>query len=146
MMRDVVKRGTATAARVLNREDVGGKTGSTNDHRDAWFSGFGGPYVTTVWVGRDDFRSLGYREYGGKAALPIWISYMQTALKDQPERLPDPPAGMVKVSVSPSGRLLPDGGGIVEWVKAEDLQRMEEESLVEPEIEAQPAEESFDIF
>ena len=146
MMRDVVKRGTATAARVLNREDVGGKTGSTNDHRDAWFSGFGGPYVTTVWVGRDDFRSLGYREYGGKAALPIWISYMQTALKDQPERLPDPPAGLVKVSVSPSGRLLPDGGGIVEWVKAEDLQRMEEESLVEPEIEAQPAEESFDIF
>ena len=146
MMRDVVQRGTATAARVLNREDVGGKTGSTNDHRDAWFSGFGGPYVTTVWVGRDDFRSLGYREYGGKAALPIWISYMQTALKDQPERLPDPPAGMVKVSVSPSGRLLPDGGGIVEWVKAEDLQRMEEESLVEPEIEAQPAEESFDIF
>src|SRR5690606_3112373 len=59
MMRDVVRRGTATAARVLEREDVGGKTGSTNDHRDAWFSGFGGPYVTTVWVGRDDFHSLG---------------------------------------------------------------------------------------
>ncbi len=147
MMRDVVKRGTATAARVLNREDVGGKTGSTNDHRDAWFSGFGGPFVTTVWVGRDDFRSLGYREYGGKAALPIWINYMQAALKDQPERLPDPPAGMVKVSVSPGGRLLPGGdGGIVEWVKAEDLQRMEEESLAEPELEEQPAEESFDIF
>jgi penicillin-binding protein 1A len=147
MMRDVVKRGTATAARVLNREDIGGKTGSTNDHRDAWFSGFGGPYVTTVWVGRDDFRSLGYREYGGKAALPIWISYMQAALKDQPERLPDPPEGMVKVSVSASGRLLPGGeGGIVEWVKAEDLQRMEEEALAEPEAEEQPAEASFDIF
>ena len=147
MMRDVVKRGTATAARVLNREDVGGKTGSTNDHRDAWFSGFGGPYVTTVWVGRDDFRSLGYREYGGKAALPIWISYMQVALKGQPERLPEPPAGMVKVGVSANGRLLPGGeGGIVEWVKAEDLQRMEEESLVEPELDEQPTEESFDIF
>ena len=147
MMRDVVKRGTATAARVLNREDVGGKTGSTNDHRDAWFSGFGGPFVTTVWVGRDDFRSLGYREYGGKAALPIWISYMQTALKDQPERLPPPPAGMVQVSVSANGRLLPGGeGGIVEWIKAEDLQRMEEEALTEPEPEDTPAEESFDIF
>lgn len=147
MMRDVVKRGTATAARVLGREDVGGKTGSTNDHRDAWFSGFGGSYVTTVWVGRDDFRSLGYREYGGKAALPIWISYMQTALKDQPERLPDPPQGMVQVSVSANGRLLPGGGGgIVEWVKAEDLQRMEEEALTEPETEEQPTEESFDIF
>ena len=147
MMRDVVRRGTATAARTLNREDVGGKTGSTNDHRDAWFSGFGGPFVTTVWVGRDDFRSLGYREYGGKAALPIWISYMQAALKGQPERLPPPPAGMVQVSVSASGRLLPGGeGGIVEWVKAEDLQRMEEEALTEPETETAPAEESFDIF
>jgi penicillin-binding protein 1A len=147
MMRDVVKRGTATAARVLGRDDVGGKTGSTNDHRDAWFSGFGGPYVTTVWVGRDDFRSLGYREYGGKAALPIWISYMQAALKGQPERLPDPPAGMVKVSVGANGRLLPGGeGGIVEWVKAEDLQRMEEEALSEPAADEQPAEESFDIF
>ena len=70
-----------------------------------------------MWVGRDDFRSLGYREYGGKAALPIWISYMQVALKGQPERLPDPPAGMVKVSVSAGGRLLPGGdGGVVEWV------------------------------
>ena len=70
-----------------------------------------------------------------------WLRTSRTA------RLPDPPAGMIKVSVSPSGRLLPGGdGGIVEWVKAEDLQRMEEESLVEPEIEAQPAEESFDIF
>ena len=147
MMRDVVKRGTATAARVLGRDDVGGKTGSTNDHRDAWFSGFGGPYVTTVWVGRDDFRSLGYREYGGKAALPIWISYMQVALKGQPARLPDPPAGMVKVSVSAGGRLLPGGdGGIVEWVKAEDLQRMEEEALTEPVTDEQPAEEAFDIF
>ena len=84
MMRDVVQRGTGTAAKVLGREDVGGKTGSTNDHRDAWFSGFGGDIVTTVWVGRDDFRSLGYREYGGKAALPIWIDYMRVALKDQP--------------------------------------------------------------
>lgn len=148
MMRDVVKRGTATAARVLNRDDVGGKTGSTNDHRDAWFSGFGGPYVTTVWVGRDDFQSLGYREYGGKAALPIWISYMAVALKGQPLRLPDPPAGMVQVSVSANGRLLPGGGGgIVEWVKAEDLQRMQEDALTEPDMQDQaPTEESFDIF
>src|SRR5690606_20275462 len=58
MMRDVVRRGTGTPARVLEREDVGGKTGSTNDHRDAWFSGFGGSLSTVVWVGRDDNRSL----------------------------------------------------------------------------------------
>ncbi len=147
MMRDVVRRGTATAAKVLGRDDIGGKTGSTNDHRDAWFSGFGGQYVTTVWVGRDDFRSLGYREYGGKAALPIWINYMRAALKDQPERDPEPPTGMVQVSVGAGGRLSPGGsGGVVEWVKAEDLERME--SYAEPDVDpnTQPDEEAFDIF
>ena len=147
MMRDVVRRGTATAAKVLGRDDIGGKTGSTNDHRDAWFSGFGGQYVTTVWVGRDDFRSLGYREYGGKAALPIWINFMRAALKDQPERDPEPPPGMVQVSVGAGGRLTPGrSGGVVEWVKAEDLERME--SYAEPDNSAtgQPDEEAFDIF
>jgi penicillin-binding protein 1A len=148
MMRDVVQRGTGTAAKVLGREDVAGKTGSTNDHRDAWFSGLGGPYVTTVWVGRDDFKSLGYREYGGKAALPIWIDYMRTALQDQPIAANDPPAGMVKVAVSAGGRLLPGGnGGITEYVKAEDLERMESVVDYGPDEEnATPDEESFDIF
>ncbi len=147
MMRDVVQRGTGTAAKVLGREDVGGKTGSTNDHRDAWFSGFGGPYVTTVWVGRDDFKSLGYREYGGKAALPIWIDYMRVALKDQPLAANDPPEGMVKVTVGAGGQLIEssNGGGIVEWVKAEDLERMETYVDYGPEDQV-PAEESFDIF
>ena len=147
MMRDVVRRGTATAAKVLKRDDIGGKTGSTNDHRDAWFSGFGGQYVTTVWVGRDDFRSLGYREYGGKAALPIWINFMRVALKDQPERDPQPPPGMVQVSVGAGGRLLPaSNGGVVEWVKAEDLDRVENYAEPEGDPNAQPDEEAFDIF
>ncbi len=149
MMHDVVQRGTATAARVLGREDVGGKTGSTNNYRDAWFSGFGGPYVTTVWVGRDDFKSLGRGEYGGRAALPIWIGYMRAALKDQPERLPEPPAGMVKVSVSAGGRLIAGGsGGITEWVKAEDLTQMENETDAGygSEDSSAPSEEAFDIF
>ena len=100
MMRDVVQRGTGTAAKVLGREDVGGKTGSTNDHRDAWFGGFGGTYATVVWVGRDNFQSLGYREYGGKAALPIWIEYMRAALKDAPVAANDPPDGMVQATLS----------------------------------------------
>jgi penicillin-binding protein 1A len=150
MMRDVVQRGTGTAAKVLGREDVGGKTGSTNDHRDAWFSGFGGPYITTVWVGRDDFKSLGYREYGGKAALPIWIDYMRVALKDQPIQPNDPPQGMVKVTVGAGGRLLPGGtGGITEWVKAEDLERMQNDVDYGPSssgTQQQGAEESYDIF
>ena len=146
MLRDVVQRGTGTAAKVLEREDVGGKTGSTNDYRDAWFSGVGGPFVTTVWVGRDDFQSLGYREYGGRAALPIWIDYMRVALEDQPLSAHEPPQGMVRVSVAPNGSLLPEGsGGVQEWVKAEDLDRMQSYSDYGMD-DAVPAEESFDIF
>ena len=145
MMRDVVQRGTGTAAKVLGREDVAGKTGSTNDYRDAWFSGLGGNLVTTVWVGRDDFRSLGYREYGGKAALPIWIDYMRVALKDVPIAANDPPDGMVKVSVAANGTLIPGGsGGITEYVKVEDLERMQ--SYTDYNTEDTPDEESFDIF
>lgn len=148
MMRDVVQRGTGTAAKVLGREDIGGKTGSTNDHRDAWFSGTGGNLVTTVWVGRDDFRTLGHREYGGKAALPIWIDFMRVALKDVPIATLEPPDGMVRVSVGGGGRLLPEGsGGAVEYIKAEDLERMEVAvDSAPPPAKAAPVEESFDIF
>jgi penicillin-binding protein 1A len=135
MMRDVVQRGTGTAAKVLAREDIGGKTGSTNDHRDAWFSGFGGNIVTTVWVGRDDFRSLGYREYGGKAALPIWIDYMRVALKDQPIATNEPPEGMVQATLN----------GATEWVKVEDLDKLQSEDLYGPEDSA-GNEAAFDIF
>ena len=147
MMRDVVRRGTGTAARVLEREDVGGKTGSTNEHRDAWFSGFGGNLVTSVWVGRDDNRSLGFREYGGRAALPIWIDFMRVALDGVPEASNEPPEGMVRVAVSAGGRLLPttaESGGIIEYVKAEDLERMESE--IDLRIDDVPSEEAFDIF
>ena len=146
MMRDVVQRGTGAAAKVLGREDVGGKTGSTNDHRDAWFSGFGGNLVTSVWVGRDDNRSLGYREYGGRAALPIWIDFMRVALEGVPVATNEPPPGMVRVAVTAGGQLLPttSEGGIVEYVKAEDLERMEAVNTFE--FDDVPAEEAFDIF
>ena len=147
MMRDVVLRGTATDAKRLGREDVGGKTGSTNNHRDAWFSGTGGNLITTVWVGKSDNTSLGYREYGGKAALPIWIEYMKVALTDVPIAANDPPNGMIKVAVSASGQLLPStgSGGITEYVKVEDLEKME--TYVDyGSDDAVPSEESFDIF
>lgn len=134
MMRDVVQRGTGAQAKVLGREDVGGKTGSTNDHRDAWFSGFGGPLATTVWVGRDDFRSLGYREYGGKAALPIWIDYMRVALKDVPIASNDPPSGMVQATLN----------GATEWVKNEDMDRMQDFDFDQHEQKTDDA--AFDIF
>ena len=145
MMRDVVQRGPGTQAKALGREDVGGKTGSTNDHRDAWFSGFGGSLSTVVWVGRDDNRSLVRREYGGRSALPIWIDYMRVALDGMPVAANEPPQGMVQVSVSSSGRLMAAGeGGITEWVKAEDLERME--SSFDDFDDEMPAEEAFDIF
>ena len=147
LMRDVVLRGTATAAKVLNRADIGGKTGSTNDHRDAWFSGFGGGLVTTVWVGNDDFSSLGYREYGGKAALPIWIDFMRDATKDVPLNDFTPPAGIVTASISPgSGNLLPDGtpGSLKEYFKQEDYDRLISSGYIQNT--STTTQESFDIF
>ncbi len=147
MLKDVVKRGTATAAKVLGRDDIGGKTGSTNDYRDAWFSGFGGDLVTTVWVGNDDFNTLGRGEYGGKAALPIWIRYMNAALADVPVVVPEVPAGIVTASISPSsGRLMPDGspGSIQEYFKREDYDRITSSGF---DLDAELSnEEAFDIF
>ena len=121
MMRDVVLRGTATAALALDRSDVGGKTGSTNEHRDAWFAGFGGKYTTVVWVGRDDFKTLGKGEYGGAAALPIWISYMRAALDNEPVRKLEVPKGMTKVAQNGSRMSTVSADAPGEWVKDEDL-------------------------
>lgn len=80
MLRDVVKRGTARKALALKREDLAGKTGTTNDYVDAWFTGFNSKVATTVWVGFDQPSSMGRGEAGSKAALPIWVDYMRTAL------------------------------------------------------------------
>ena len=81
MLKDVVRRGTARKALVLNRQDLAGKTGTTNDYVDAWFSGFTSKLATTVWVGFDDPATMGKGEAGSKAALPIWVDYMRTALQ-----------------------------------------------------------------
>lgn len=89
MLQDVVKRGTARKALALNRQDLAGKTGTTNDYVDAWFTGFNSKIATTVWVGFDDPTTMGRGEAGSKAALPIWVDYMRVALQgvaeDQPE-------------------------------------------------------------
>ena len=85
MLKQVVRSGTATAAKSLGRNDLGGKTGTTNDFKDAWFSGFNRDFVTSVWVGFDQPRTLGKRESATKVALPIWIDFMETALKDTEE-------------------------------------------------------------
>ena len=98
MLRDVIQRGTGRRARALERKDIAGKTGTTNGPRDAWFSGFNASLVTTTWVGFDDYSLLGRREFGGTAALPIWIEFMREAL--DPEQTPTPmPEGVVRLRI-----------------------------------------------
>jgi penicillin-binding protein 1A len=96
LMRDVVKLGTATDARVLGRSDIAGKTGTTNDQRDAWFNGFTPTHVASAWVGFDNYKPLGHYETGGVAALPMWIEYMRTALKNTPVATFIPPNDVYK--------------------------------------------------
>lgn len=99
MLRGVATFGTgARVHRELKRDDIGGKTGTTNDSHDAWFAGFTPKLVSIAWMGYDQPRSLGSRETGGGAALPIWLDYMRYALKGQPQTPPGPmPAGLEKV-------------------------------------------------
>ena len=100
MMTDVIQRGTGQRAKALGRRDVAGKTGTTSDHRDAWFVGFNADLVAAAWIGFDQERSLGDNEEGGRTALPMWLYFMQVALKDRPEhRLPEPP-GIMRMWVS----------------------------------------------
>jgi penicillin-binding protein 1A len=99
MMQDVIRHGTGRRALQLGRNDLAGKTGTTNDQRDAWFSGFNNDVVTTVWVGFDNPQPLGSRETGAHAALPMWIDYMREALRDQPEANMEQPDGMVSARI-----------------------------------------------
>ena len=101
MMQDVIRQGTAVRARVLGREDIAGKTGTTNDQRDAWFNGYNQSIVANVWVGFDDNRKLGRGEVGGRAALPAWIDYMREVLANTPDRSPEMPEDMVVVRIDP---------------------------------------------
>jgi penicillin-binding protein 1A len=124
LLRDVVQRGTATRAKVLNRQDLAGKTGTTNDHRDAWFNGYTPSIVATAWVGFDNYSPLGNRETGGTTALPMWIEFMQTALKNTPESPFDAPEGIVKAFINPQTGLLASEesqNGVWEFFQAEQV-------------------------
>ncbi|MBL8385878.1 MAG: penicillin-binding protein 1A [Burkholderiales bacterium] len=98
MMNDVTKFGTAArAGAILKRGDLAGKTGTTNDHVDAWFAGYQANLVGVAWIGFDQPKKLGGQETGGVAALPIWISYMQRALRGLPESTRQVPEGVINV-------------------------------------------------
>ncbi len=116
MMEDVIQRGTGWRAKVLGRP-LAGKTGTTNDFTDAWFVGFSPNLVAGVWVGFDDLRSLGDREAGGSAALPIWINFMRVGLQSGPVMTFPIPESVVFARIDPNtGLLAPEGaeGAVVE--------------------------------
>jgi penicillin-binding protein 1A len=106
IMRDVIRKGTGRRALALGRSDLAGKTGTSNDRRDAWFSGFNGELVATAWVGFDQERTLGAREEGSRTALPMWVYFMAEALKGQPEAPLPRPAGVVTARISADTGLL----------------------------------------
>jgi len=106
LLQDVVKRGTARRALSLGRADIGGKTGTTNDQRDAWFNGYSPEQVAVGWVGFDSSQSLGSRETGGRAALPMWIDYMKEVLSDKTETLFEQPEGITSILIDPATGLL----------------------------------------
>ena len=122
IMQDVVAKGTATKAKSLGRRDLAGKTGTTNNQIDAWFAGFNPKQVAITWIGFDQPRSLGRDETGGKAALPIWIRYMATALNGVPDVPYSVPDGVMKVKIDGlTGTLInEDEDGIYEYFYQEN--------------------------
>jgi penicillin-binding protein 1A len=124
ILRDVITRGTGRRALTLGREDLAGKTGTTNGPMDAWFSGYTPDVVTTTWVGFDDYTPLGQREFGGTAALPVWIDFMREALRDKPARARRLPAGISHVRIDPATGLLAQAGqrdAIFEYFRVENV-------------------------
>lgn len=123
LLRDVVDRGTATLAKQsLGRSDLAGKTGTTNEQRDAWFNGFTPEIAASAWLGFDNSHPLGKGETGGKAALPMWIEFMKTALEGVPENPLTPPEGIVQAYINPNDGLLlneNNNAGIWEYFTAE---------------------------
>ncbi len=109
MLQDVIRFGTATKALELGRSDLAGKTGTTNEQRDAWFNGYSPALVAVSWLGFDSPKPLGEGETGGHAALPMWMHFMQEALKDVPEYSFPLPDGLVEARISPSSGLLVRG-------------------------------------
>jgi len=100
ILSDVIRRGTGRRALALGRSDIGGKTGTTNESKDAWFNGFNQDLVATVWVGYDEATPLGEGEEGSRTAVPIWTAFMQEALKGVPQRSRPMPAGIIQVAIS----------------------------------------------
>ena len=148
LLRDVVKVGTATKALSLGRQDLAGKTGTTNEHRDAWFAGFHPTLVAIAWIGFDNNSPLGDKETGAVAALPIWMSYMGKALRGIPDAKLTPPTGIVQLGINPeTGKQDPDNPNkIFEYFYQENVPGMQPPMEIEIQESGgeKPAEEIKD--
>jgi penicillin-binding protein 1A len=146
MMQDVIRGGTGARAMALGRVDLAGKTGTTNDQMDAWFAGFQRHLVSVVWMGHSVPRSLGDRETGAVAALPIWISYMGTVLRGQPEELPVAPEGVVAAAINPETGLRDSRAQnpMIEYFYHENLPPQQESELHFGITQPRPTEEITD--
>lgn len=140
MLQDVVRVGTGRRARALRRSDLAGKTGTTNEARDAWFCGYQKDLVTIAWMGFDDSAPLGHGETGGESASSLWMAFMGEALKGQPEAKLPVPAGLVEVRVADADGTPArpgDVGAITEWVRERDLVPLVESdpiSIIEDQV------------
>ncbi len=148
MMMDVVRRGTGKKVMQMGRNDLAGKTGTTNEQRDAWFSGYNNEVVTSVWVGFDNHEPLGRYEVGGKAAVPIWIDYMRVALDGVPDEALEIPEGITQARIDPETGLLArqeNRNAIMEVFRQGSLPAMEDAS--ERDLSGSEAEEDpYDSF
>jgi penicillin-binding protein 1A len=129
LLHDVITSGTATRALELKRKDLAGKTGTTNENVDAWFCGFNVAQVGIAWIGYDQPKTLGNNETGSAAALPIWISYMQRALKGVPEQAYETPSGVVSLRINPETGLRDDSSRYSDWFLSEYTPRMAQDAL-----------------
>ena len=129
LLRDVIVFGTGARAMSLGRHDLAGKTGTTNENIDAWFCGFNAAQVGVAWIGLDQPKTLGANETGGVAALPIWMTYMQRALKGIPEKPLRTPDGVISVHINAETGLRDDTSSLSEWFYAEFPPRGRDDAL-----------------
>jgi penicillin-binding protein 1A len=146
ILRDAVTVGTGARLREMGRGDLSGKTGTTNEEADAWFAGFSSHLVGVAWVGFDQPQPLGRGEVGGRAALPIWMDFMRTALREVPEDWPERPPGLVSVRINPDNGHMAAAGSpnaVFEIVQAEHLPPPDTETRPDGEAEKATVEDLY---
>ncbi len=142
---DVVQKGTAKQAMELNRHDIAGKTGTTNDQVDAWFSGYNPDLVVTTWVGFDTPQTL--HEYAAQLALPLWIDFMKSALKGKPEHTMAQPENIVSVKINPSNGLQTNSeNGLVEYFRKDEVPALEEKMVASSGSTSSSSSQEDDLF